>query len=385
MTVSGFARPGYESVLDAFERNLASGSETGAAFTAIRDGEQIVSCWGGLAGHPQGRPWTEDTVAVIFSGTKGLLAACMLLLVDRGLLDIEAPVCRYWPEFAVSGKSAIRVRDCLSHTARLPGITQPVTVTEITDSAHMARVLAGQAPSSDPRAALAYHPLTFGWICDELIRRVDGRSAGEFFAGEFASALSLDIWIGLPAGLEQRVSCLELHSSWPADAEAGPQSHDPLWRAINANPPVFDRKRFPWNSRLYHAAGIPSAGGIASARSMAQFYAHLPEKLSPQALRAARTPLATGVSALTGEKMRFSAGFQLQVDDRFGPAPGAFGHGGAGGSLHGRWPEQRIAFSYVTNLLRDDDRVNDRAHSVLRALWSTVGDSRRHRAGLRQS
>ena len=368
MTVSGFARPGYESVCEAFERNLASGDETGAAFTAVRDGEEVVSCWGGLADHHRGQPWAEDTVAVIFSGTKGLVAACVLLLIDRGLLDIEAPVCRYWPEFAASGKSAIRVRDCLSHTARLPGITEPVTIAEITDSAHMARVLARQAPCSDPRATLAYHPLTYGWLCGELIRRVDGRSAGEFFAGEFASALSLDIWIGLPAGLEQRVATLELHRSWPADAEAGPQSHDPLWHAINANPPVFDREHFPWNSRGYHAAGIPGAGAIASARSMARFYAHLPDVLSPRALRAARTPLAAGTSAMTGEKMRFSTGFQLQVDDRFGPASQAFGHAGAGGSLHGTWPEQRIAFSYVTSLLRDDDR-DDRVRSVLRALY----------------
>jgi CubicO group peptidase (beta-lactamase class C family) len=376
VTASGFARPGYESVGDAFERNLASGGEVGAAFTAIRDGEEIVSCWGGLADLPEGRQWADDTVAVIFSGTKGLVAACVLLLIDRGLLDIEAPVCRYWPEFAANGKSAIRVRDCLSHTARLPGITQPVTAAEITDGAHMARVLARQAPSSDPRAALAYHALTFGWICGELIRRVDGRSAGEFFAGEFASTMSLDTWIGLPAGLEQRVARLELHPSWPDDAEASPQSHDPLWRAINANPPVFDRKHVPWNSRACHAAGIPAAGGIASARSMARFYAHLPNMLSPQALRAARTPLAAGVSALTGEKMRFSTGFQLQVDDRFGPAAEAFGHAGAGGSLHGTWPQQRIAFSYVTNLLRDDDRANERAHSVLRALYLSAGGGR---------
>lgn len=368
MTVSGCARPGYESVRDAFEHILASGADTGAAFTAVRDGEEIVSCWGGLAGRTQGRPWTEDTVAAIFSGTKGLVAACVLLLTDRGLLDIEAPVCRYWPQFAANGKSAIRVRDCLSHTARLPGISQPVTVAEITDSAEMARILASQAPSSDPRTVLAYHPLTFGWICGELIRRVDGRSAGEFFAGEFASAMSLDVWIGLPANLEQRVARLELHSSWPADAEASPQSRDPLWRSINANPPVFDRKHFPWNSRAYHAAEIPGAGGIASARSMARFYAGLPDMLSAQALRMAMTPLATGVSALTGEKMRFGAGFQLQVDDRFGPVSQAFGHAGAGGSLHGVWPEKRIAFSYVTTLLREDERGNERTRSLLRAL-----------------
>jgi CubicO group peptidase (beta-lactamase class C family) len=379
VTVHGFALPGYESVRDAFERNLTSGGEAGAAFAAIRDGEEIVSCWGGLADGAAGLPWTEDTVVAIFSGTKGLLAACVVLLIDRGLLDLEAPVCQYWPEFAARGKSGIRLRDCLSHTARLPGITKPVTAAEITDSAHMARVLARQAPCGDPRAALAYHPLTFGWICDELIWRVDGRSAGEFFAGEFASAMSLDIWIGLPAQLEHRVARLELHRSWPDDAETSAQAHDPLWRSVNANPPVFDRVHFPWNSRPYHAAGIPAAGGIASARSLARLYAHLPDMLSPRALKIARTPLAAGVSALTGEKMRFSAGFQLQVDGRFGPAGEAFGHAGAGGSLHGYWPGERIAFSYVTNLLRDDDRLNERAHSVLRALYASATRHELHR------
>lgn len=371
MTVSGFARPGYERVADGFERILASGADTGAAFAAVRDGEEVVSCWGGVADRSRGRPWAQDTVAGIFSGTKGLVAACMLLLTDRRLIDIEAPVCRYWPEFAASGKDTIRVRDCLSHTARLPGIAQAVTVAEITDSLHMADVLAQQAPSSDPRAALAYHPLTFGWLCGELIRRVDGRSVGEFFAGEFASTMSLDVWIGLPAGLEQRVARLELHSSWPADAAASPQALDPLWRSINANPPVFDRKHFPWNSRPYHAAEIPGAGAIASARSMARFYAHLPDVLSARALRAAVTPLAAGVSALTGEQMRFGPGFQLQVGDRFGPVPQAFGHAGAGGSLHGAWPEERIAFSYVTGLLREDDRASERTHSLLSALHAS--------------
>jgi len=183
--------------------------------------------------------------------------------------------------------------------------------------------------------------------------------------------MSLDIWIGLPADLEQRVATLEPHESWPADAEASPQSRDPLWHSISANPPVFDRKHFPWNSRLYHAAEIPGAGAIASARSMARFYAHLPDVLSAQALRLAMTPLVSGVSALTGDKMRFGPGFQLQIDDRFGPVSEAFGHGGAGGSLHGAWPDQRIAFSYVPSLLREDGQANERTHSLLRALHAS--------------
>jgi CubicO group peptidase (beta-lactamase class C family) len=375
VTVQGIVLPGYESVRDAFERNLADGSEMGAAFTALLGNEIVINCWGGLADSVSKRPWTQDTVVVIFSGTKGLVAACILLLIDRGQLNLEDPVCRYWPEFAANGKTSVTVRDCLSHTARLPGLVKPTTIAEITDSTRMASVLADQAASDDPRAELVYHALTFGWLCDEIIRRTDGRSIAEFFADEFARPMSLNIWIGLPETLERRVAVLELHSSWPADAEASPEARDPLWWSINANPPVFDRKHFPWNSREYHAAGIPAAGAIASAKSMAEFYAGLPSVISRRVLETARTTMAAGTSALSGAETRFGVGFQLQVGDRFGPVTEAYGHVGAGGSVHGAWPDDRIAFSYVTNLLRDDEHSLDRAHIILDALYRAVRQS----------
>jgi CubicO group peptidase (beta-lactamase class C family) len=375
VTVQGFVLPGYERVRDAFERNFTDGHEMGAAFTALVDSEIVISCWGGLADRASKRPWTQDTLAVIFSGTKGLVAACMLLLIDRGQLNLEDPVRRYWPEFAVNGKAAVTARDCLSHTARVPGLVRPTTIAEITDSTRMASVLADQALSDDPRAELVYHALTFGWLCDEMVRRTDGRSIAEFFADEFARPMSLDIWIGLPGNLEQRVAMLEPHPSWPADAEASSEARDPLWWSVNANPPVFDQKHFPWNSREYHAAGIPAAGAIASAKSMAEFYAGLSGVISPPVLEAARTTMAAGISALSGAETRFGVGFQLQVGDRFGPATQAYGHVGAGGSVHGAWPDDHVAFSYVTNLLRDDEHSHDRAHIVLDALYGAIRQS----------
>jgi CubicO group peptidase (beta-lactamase class C family) len=373
-SVEGVVGPGLEVVAEEFERNLRDRGDIGAAFAVVREGELVVDIWGGLADRTGARPWREDTLAVVFSATKGLVAACMALLLERGQLELDAPVCRYWPEFATNGKAHIRIRDVLSHTARLPGLETPVTLDEATNSRQMAALLALQAPSSDPRARLAYHPLTFGWLCDEVIRRVDGRDVGRFFAEEIAAPLGLEIWIGLPEELEPRVATLELHSSWPASPMMNQTllARDPLVRSISANPPIFEREHFPWNTRAYHAAGIPAVGGIASARSLARLYGELDRLLSPETLRLVQTPLSAGTSTLSGEKMRFGAGFQLQVEGLFGPVVQAFGHGGAGGSLHGAWPHEQIGFSYVMTLMRDDSGANARARALLDALHAAV-------------
>jgi CubicO group peptidase (beta-lactamase class C family) len=370
LSVDGFVAPGFDVVADAFEHNFSDREELGAAFAATNDGELVVDLWGGLADRATRRPWREDTLTVIFSASKGLVAICMAMLLERRQLDLEALVCRYWPEFAANGKQEIRVRNILSHTARLPGIDRHVSLDEITDSRHMATVLAEQVPSCDPRARFAYHPLTFGWLCDELVRRTDGRDLSQFFAQEVAGPLELEIWIGLPAKFESRVATLELHPSWPAAVTMDPAvlARDDLLYSISTNPPLFDPLSFPWNSRTFHAAKIPAVGAIADARSIARLYGRLERLISAETLQLVRTPLAAGTSALSGEKMRFGAGFQLQVDGRLGPPREAFGHGGAGGSMHGSWPAERIGFSYLTNLMRDDEAASDRADALLDAL-----------------
>jgi CubicO group peptidase (beta-lactamase class C family) len=372
--VEGGVAPGFEAVAKEFDRNLRERGDVGAAFSVVRDGDLVVELWGGLANRASGTPWREDTLAVIFSATKGLVAVCIALVLERGQLELEAPVCRYWPEFSANGKAQTRVRDVLSHTARLPGLETPVTLDDAIDSRHMAALLAQQAPSQDPRAQLMYHPLTFGWLCDELVRRVDGRGVARFFAEEVAAPLDLEIWIGLPEALEARVATLELHPSWPASPtmDAALLARDPLLRSVSANPPLFQRERFPWNTHTYHAAGIPAVGGVANARSLARLYGTLDHLLSAETLRLVREPLSGGTSALSGEKMCFGAGFQLQVDGLFGPVADAFGHGGAGGSLHAAWPAERIGFSYLMNLMRDDAAANDRAHALLDALSAAL-------------
>jgi CubicO group peptidase (beta-lactamase class C family) len=216
--------PGFGQVADEFGRNFTVRGDLGAAFAVIRDDEVLVDLWGGIADRATARPWTADTLQILFSGTKGLVAACLLLLMERGQLTLEAPVARYWPEFAAAGKADVAVRDLVTHAVGLPGLEVPVTWQEATDARRMAVLLAAQPRSRDPRATRTYHAVTFGWLCGELVRRVDGRRIGQFFAEEIALPLDLELWIGLPADLEARVSTVEpaqAHDRESAQVPAG--------------------------------------------------------------------------------------------------------------------------------------------------------------------
>jgi CubicO group peptidase (beta-lactamase class C family) len=368
--VDGFVAPGFECVRDAFERNFAERNELGAAFAAERDGEPIVDLWGGIADRTTGTPWTADTIQLIFSGTKGLVAVCMLLLLDRGVLDLATPVSHYWPEFAAAGKQDVRLHDVVAHTARLPGLETTVSWQEATDPQRMAELLAAQPQSSDPRAAVTYHALTYGWLCAEILRRVDGRTIGRFFAVEVAMPLGLELWIGLPAEFEPRVATLELADAWGSSPHLSEENltTDTLLRSVFANPVRFVRDRPPFNERAYRAAEIPATNGIGTARSIAHMYGNLERLMSRRMLELARRPLSRGRDTLLDRPRAYGIGFQLQTSERpLGPPPKAFGHGGAGGSVHGYWPKERIAFSYAMNLMRDD--LHDtRAHALLGAL-----------------
>lgn len=193
--ISGWTATGFENVATAFERNFTERQEVGAGFAAYRDGQLVVDLWGG-------RDWREDTIQLIFSGTKGLASACVLLLVERGVVALDAPLSKYWPSFAAAGKDAITVAEVLSHQARLPGTD--FSKVDLLDHDAVAAQLAAQAPSDDPRAAYMYHATTWGWLVDELVRRTDGRPLGVFFAEEFAAPLGLEVWIGLPKPLHAR-------------------------------------------------------------------------------------------------------------------------------------------------------------------------------------
>lgn len=378
----GSVAPGFEGVAAAFELNFAARGELGAAFAAWVDGAPVVDLWGGLADRGRERPWQADTLVGVYSGSKGLVATCIALLVERGELELEAPVCRYWPEFAANGKDEIRVGEVVSHRAGLPGLLTPVSNEEAVDDVRMAALLAAQAPVSRPSDGPRYHALTFGWLCGELVRRVDGRSIGRFLHEEVAERLGLGLWIGLPERFEPRVAVLERDSDFRRDegALAAERETDRGAWSVFANPPRFSGAELAANQRFWHAAEVPATNAIVSARSLARLYGCLARGgeidgvrlLSPATIALARRCLARGEDPYVGP-IAFGCGFELQTEEALlGPEADAFGHGGAGGSLHGAWPSLRTGFSYAPNRLGGFAAEDPRGKALLAALHAAV-------------
>lgn len=372
----GFVAPGFEAVAEEFERNFTERHDVGAGFAAMHDGRMVVDLWGGEAA--KGVPWREDTLQIIYSGTKGLLAACVLKLIEQGRLDLNQKVAAYWPEFARNGKGTVRVRHVVSHGAGLPGIMSDLTPADWADYEKMEQLLAAQPLASDPNAFHAYHALTIGWIIGALVRRIDGRTLGRFFAEEFAAPLGLETWIGLPEAFEPRVGKMRLGEGMaPLTAE---QLSDPVLKSIWGNPPLFPDDDMAWNTRALHAAEIGGAGGISTARSMARYYGCMAlggtldgvTVLEPQTVALGHNELSRFVDPYIAEAMAFGTIWALQTPQgRFGPAPDAFGHSGAGGSIHGAWPTERTGFSYTMNEMRADPE-DKRSRYVLEQLYRIV-------------
>ncbi len=361
-----FVAAGFERVAEEFERNFSERGDHGAAFAAFVEGEPVVDLWGGVADERTGEPWREDTMQVVFSGTKGFVAVCLLLLLERDELELDEPVARYWPEFS---DARVVVRDAVSHTAALPGLRTPLTLDDLPDYERMAQLLADAEPFWEPGTRIAYHPLTYGWLCGELVRRASGRSVGRFFTEEVASSLELELWLGLPEELEPRVARLRRHADYRSSAG---DATGPLQDLVYANPPFLTGEEFPWNERRFHASEIPAVNAIGTARSIARLYGELPKFLGDETLRLGTTRLAEGRCAVTDWPYAFGVGFELQTEMRpFGPADDGFGHTGAGGSVHGAWPSLRTAFSYSMNELRAAEG-DERARSLLAALHEAV-------------
>jgi len=363
----GTVAPGFEAVAAELEQILGESAGCGAAFAALVDGRPVVDLWAGAADGEAGVPWGEDTLQLIFSGTKGLVAVCLLMLVERGALELEAPVSRYWPEFAAAGKSEVTVAQVASHTAALPGLRDGFSADDLLDPVGMEELVAAEAPFWEPGTKLAYHALTYGWLCDGLVRRVDGRSAGRFFADEVAGPLRLELWIGLPPEHEARVARLvpapDYGITYLGD---GPE---PLLEAVYGE---LVTRPGPWNEPAFHAAEIPAANAIGSARSIARLYGCLASGgaplLSEETVRLGRTELSRGPCAITRRPYAYGVGFELQTElAAFGAAPDAFGHTGSGGSVHGAWPAERVGFSFAMNELQPEAR-DRRARRLLAAL-----------------
>jgi CubicO group peptidase (beta-lactamase class C family) len=374
--VRGTTEPGYEGLRDALAEAVALDPRGGAALSVVRGGRTVVELAAGAGAG--GTPRTAATPQVCFSCTKGVVAVALLMLVERGELELDAPVARYWPAFAEHGKHDLLVRHVVSHTSGQPAFRAPLGEDDLARDELTEAAVASDEPWWEPGTAIAYQSLTYGALCGGLVRRVSGRSVGRFVADEIAGPLGLDLWIGLPSALEGRVAPLE---ELPADEEE-PLGDDPVQRARALNPEVFSGPGAArWNTPAYHAGEIPGAGGIATATAFARLYCCLASGgalggvrlLRPDTIELGRRELARGPDVLLQEQLAFGVGFMLpSPSSSLGADPAAFGHGGHGGQATGAWPTHELGFAFTTTALRSGPVADERARLVLDALAATV-------------
>ena len=378
--IGGRVDPGFEAVREAFAANFERHREAGAACCVHVGGRPVVDLWGGLADAATGRPYDRDTLQLVFSTTKGATALCCHMLAERGELDLDAPVARYWPEFRAAGKDRLPVRWLLTHQAGLPALDRPVTVEDLCAWDPVVDMLAAQAPLWEPGTAFGYHARTYGFLVGEVIRRVTGHTVGAFFAKEVAAPLDLDFFIGLPEEEEARVAPLLEYLPPEPGAEA-----DPFLAAV-ADPStlahrVFMNPALPVpvvNSRAWHAAEIPSSNGICTAASLSRMYAACigdvdgVRLLSEETMEAARAEQVRGLDAVILEETAFATGFMVPTPHGPMAGPGSFGHPGLGGSLGFAHPETGVAFGYVMNQMQAHEAGDPRPGLLVEAVMSCI-------------
>lgn len=385
--VRGTVADGFEAVADAFVRNFEQRGERGAAVAVYRDGRKVVDLWAGTRDVDGTEPWAVDTAQVVRSATKGVAAAVVLLLHQRGQIDLDAPVGTYWPEFKAAGKERVLVRHVLAHRAGLPVLDRPLTPAEAADGVSGAVAVAAQAPAWAPGTDHGYHAQTYSWLLAELVKRVSGRTIGRWVAEEIARPLGLDFWLGIPADEAHRAGRIGPVAE-PEPAEGGGLRLRPKRSVSEAyrDPASLTRRAFgaidplpDENDPAYRAAELPASGGISTARALARFYAATigdvdggSRLFAPATLTLARTEESAGPDRVLVVSTRYGLGFMLH-----GPAapllgPGSFGHPGRGGSLGFADPESGVALGYTTNGMRKGVTADPRAQALVRAVRSSL-------------
>ena len=397
VVVDGTVEPGFEGVRAAFEENFRTHGDVGASLGVYVDGEKKVDLWGGVADVATGRPWEQDTVCIMYSATKGAVAALAWLLAQRGLLDFDAPVTAYWPEFAGGGKAALPVRYLFTHQAGLPYLDQQLTREEVLDGRRPVEVLEQEEPVWEPGTAHGYHAVTYGWLIGALLARITGQTLGHTFADQIAGPLGLDLHIGLPADQAGRVA--KLVDMPPPDPAALAAITDPevlgmisalvaamtdpastFSRALSTNGalPVPDSQI--WNDPRIYQVEIPAGNGIANGRSLARMYAATVSDvdgvrlLTDATVEAAKAEQSSGPDRTLIFPTRFGTGFMLPGGSLPMLSADSFGHAGLGGALGFGDARYRVGFGYVQNQLLSGDVSGDpRTLGVIAAVADAIG------------
>lgn len=396
--VSGYVKPGFEAVREAFVENFEHRNELGAACCIYYHGEKVVDLWGGIRNKATGEPWEENTMVVIYSATKGLAGLAMALAHSRGLLDYEERVTKYWPEFAQQGKEKITVRQLLSHQAGLYALDVPVRKSLVADPDRLAVVLARQKPAWEPGTRQAYHAVTLGFYEGELLRRVDPkhRTLGQFFQDEIASPLSLDAYIRLPEAIpNSRLAVPDSSGNTRRAIAAIPST--PLSSALASfalavmNPRSRIRRSLDGSElsvekgeRVYaRNFESPFAGGVASAAGIARAYGVFATgghelRLRNETLEKLMAPAVPPAHGFHDEclKIEFplSLGFMKPSPTYPFGSPGSFGALGFGGSFGFADPEVGIGYAYVMNRM-EIYLTHPRQLALRAAMYHALGET----------
>ncbi|GAA5088086.1 EstA family serine hydrolase [Microbacterium yannicii] len=375
--VAGYADPRFEPVRARFTDFLNTGDEIGASIAVDIDGEMVVDLWGGHLDRTHQDPWREDTIVNVWSSTKTVSSLAILLLHERGLLDVFAPVARYWPEFAENGKELIEVRHVLAHTSGIPGWDQPVSIEDLYDTGEAARRLAAQAPWWEPGTASGYHVLSHGALIGELVRRVTGISLTEFVRTELSEPLDADFQIGVRQQDDPRVA--EIIPAPPYDFELGdPDMSSIMMRALTG--PATDAEMA--NTQAWRRAELGAANGHGNARALTRIMSPIARGgtvagrsyLSGETIDLIFREQANGMDLVLPLPLRFGIGFALPHPEStpYLPTDGVCFWGGKGGSLVVMDVKRRTTISYVMNALDNDIIGSPRAAAYLSAIYEAL-------------
>lgn len=376
--VQGTCDDRFAAMQELFAANLASGADCGASVAVVLDGELVVDLWGGWADEARTVPWDRDTITNVWSSTKTVMFLCTLLLVERGELDYDAPVAQYWPEFAANGKDDVRVRHLMSHTSGVSGWEQPITAADILDWESSTARLAAQAPWWTPGDGSGYHGLNQGHLVGEVVRRITGRTIGQFLRDELTGPLGVDFHIGLPDSEFDRVANVIPGPPAPIDPSTlDPAS--PLFKTFTG-PPM--RPEFAWTPE-WRRAEVPAANGHGNARSIALLQSVVSnDGVAPDGTRYLSTDTieqifreqANGVDRVLGMPLRFGIGYALPGEATpHIPADRKVCYwGGWGGSSIVNVVDRNMTVAYMMNRMDDALLGDTRGFDLVSAALAAV-------------
>lgn len=377
LRIEGFCAPGFEAMREAFERNFRDDDEVGAAVAAVLDGRVVVDLWGGHRDAQRSLPWNADTLVCMMSVAKAVSALCIHILADEGAIDLDAPVARYWPDFAQHGKDQVPIRWALSHLASVP-VADAAPRGAIYDWTAMTTAIAAQAPLWPPGTRPCYHTATQGFILGEIIRRVTGMSLGAFLQQRVCAPLGLNYHIGLSE--HDAARCAQMIPGKGTVFDRPPTDEG---SAILARGWAQLAQGEDFNSIGWRTAQIPSANGHGTPRAIARLYGALARGgeldgvnvISSAALERAIVEQWRGTSPGTGLNFRVALGYFLNCppDRPMGPNPRTFGHSGAGGAQSFADPEAKLGFCYAPNRMHGGVDIGPRATRMIETIFSCVG------------